>query len=463
MKENKGREGFSSGLAAFFATLSSAVGLGNIWKFPYVVGSNGGAAFLLVYLVCIIFIGLPVMVSEFYMGRKTRKNIVGAVEELNIDKKKGWKSIGVFSILSAYFIMFFYSSVGGWVYSYVFKAIRGLFNGSTSKVVQEQFMNTITHPIYPILWQFVIIAVVSIILALGVKNGIEKISKTLMPLLFILILICDFKALTLPGVKESFKFLFKVDFSMLTQQGILTALGLAFFKMSLGMGTMTTYGSYFTKKDNMMGTAAKVAISDTMVSLLVGIAIFSAVFSFNMAPESGPGLLFMTIPLVFTKLPLGNILLIAFLILTAIAATTAMISMCEVVIAYFVEQKGMSRKKAVLINAIIIILLGIPATLSADTSGVLGGVTIFGKTIFNFFDYVSQNIFLPLGGFLIAIFIGHTIPKDHIKRELSNEGKIKTAKLIEFYYFVLKYITPVLVLIVFLSSIGLFEKIVSLF
>jgi len=459
MENNKGREGFSSGLAAFFATLGSAVGLGNIWKFPYVVGSNGGAAFLLVYFICIIFVGLPVMISEFYMGRKTRKSVVGAVQELNSHKK--WRSIGISSILSSYFIVFFYSAVGGWVYSYVFRAIKGDFNEATAENVQVMFMDTITNPVSTIAWQLVVIAVVSIILASGVKNGIERITKTLMPILFVLILVCDVRALTLPGVKDSFKFLFKVDFSMLTQQGILVAMGLAFFKMSLGMGTMTTYGSYFTEKDNMMSTAAKVAISDTIVSLLVGIAVFGAVFSFNMEPTAGPGLLFMTVPLVFGKLPFGSILLVVFFILSSIAATTAMISMCEVAIAYFVEQKGFSRKKAVLINAIIILIFGIPAALSADASGVLGGITVFGKTLFDLFDYVSSNILLPLGGLIIAIFIGYTVPKKDIEKELSNQGAIEQNKLINFYYFILRYVTPVLVFIVFLSSIGVFDKILK--
>ena len=339
MEKNKGREGFSSGLAAFLATLGSAVGLGNIWKFPYVVGENGGAAFLLVYFLCIVFIGLPIMVSEFYIGRKTRKNVIGAIEELT--PKKQWKTIGVFSILSAYFILFFYSAVGGWVYSYVFKILKGDFKNVTAESVGQQFGSTITGVASPIIWQVIMIAVVSVILILGVKNGIEKITKTLMPVLFLLIIICDIRALTLPGAKESFSFLFKADFSSLSAEGILAAMGLAFFKLSLGMGCMITYGSYFTKKDNMMGTAAKVAISDTLVSLLAGIAVFSAVFSFGMEPEGGPGLLFMTIPLVFSKIPFGIVLLLAFFILAAIAATTAMTSMYEVVIAYFSEQRGM--------------------------------------------------------------------------------------------------------------------------
>ena len=460
MEKNKGREGFSSGLAAFLATLGSAVGLGNIWKFPYVVGENGGAAFLLVYFLCIVFIGLPIMVSEFYIGRKTRKNVIGAIEELT--PKKQWKTIGVFSILSAYFILFFYSAVGGWVYSYVFKILKGDFKNVTAESVGQQFGSTITGVASPIIWQVIMIAVVSVILILGVKNGIEKITKTLMPVLFLLIIICDIRALTLPGAKESFSFLFKADFSSLSAEGILAAMGLAFFKLSLGMGCMITYGSYFTKKDNMMGTAAKVAISDTLVSLLAGIAVFSAVFSFGMEPEGGPGLLFMTIPLVFSKIPFGIVLLLAFFILAAIAATTAMTSMYEVVIAYFSEQRGMSRKKAVLINSIIIAAIGVLAALSADKSGVLGGVTIFGKGFFDLFDYLSSYILLPLGGILIALFVGYRIPKEDIKRELSNEGKLNLAKLIDFYYVILRYVTPLLVFIVFLSSIGVLDKLIAM-
>lgn len=455
MQEHKAREGFSSGLAAFFATLGSAVGLGNIWKFPYVVGSNGGAAFLLVYFGFILFIGLPIMISEFYIGRKTRKNVVGAIDELNSNKM--WKSIGGFSILGAYFILFFYSTVGGWVYSYIFKSLCGAFNGSTTESVNQQFLNTTVSPISPIVWQIVVIGVVSTILILGVKNGIEKITKTLMPVLFILIIACDIKALMLPGVGESFRFLFKIDFSSLTRQGILVAMGLAFFKMSVGMGAMTTYGSYFTKKDNMIGTAAKVAVSDTIVSLLVGVAVFSAVFTFNMKPAGGPGLLFMTVPLVFTKIPFGTVLLVLFFILASIAATTAMTSMCEVVVAYFVEQKGMSRTKSVLLNACILIGFGIFATLSADKGALLAGFTICGLRIFDIFDHVSSNIILPLGGLLIAIFIGYFVPKEDLEEELSNNGELKIKKIIKLYRFILRYITPILVLVVFLTSIGIIK------
>lgn len=450
---NKRREGFSTGLAAFLATLGSAVGLGNIWKFPYVVGENGGAAFLFIYIFFIALVGLPVMISEFFIGRTTRKNVVGAIEELT--EKKVWKGAGFLSILGAYFVLFYYSCVGGWVYSYVFKGIKGEFVGATSQTVAQKFVNTTSSTIEPLIWQLVVIGVVSTILILGVKNGIEKITKTLMPVLLILIIICDIRALTLPGAKESISFLFKPDFSKVTTQTVLIAMGLAFFKLSVGMGAMVTYGSYFTKDDNMISMGAKVAISDLLVSLLVGVAVFASVFTFGMQPSSGPGLLFATIPLVFSKIPLGNILLVLFFILASIAATMSMTSMFEVLVAYFSQEKGMSRKKAVIINALIIAIFGALATLSGGAESNLSNVKVFGRTFFEVFDHISSNIILPLGGLLVAILVGYFIPKDKIKKELSNYGNLKMHNTINIYYIVLKYVTPVLLIIVFLSTLGI--------
>ncbi|MCX7922662.1 MAG: sodium-dependent transporter [Clostridia bacterium] len=455
--ENKiaNRQGFSSGLAVFFATLGSAVGLGNIWKFPYLTGEFGGGAFLLIYLLCIVFVGLPIMLSEFYIGRKTRKNVVGAFEQL----KPGtpWNSIGLMGVVASYLIMFFYSCVAGWVYSYVFKAIRGDFSGITPELANTQFASTINSPVWPIMWQVIVVFVVSAILISGVKNGIERVTKTLMPVLFILIIICDIRALTLPNSSKGFSFLFHIDFSRLTGPVILTALGLAFFKLSLGMGTMITYGSYFTKDNNMVNTALRVAISDTIVSILAGLAIFPAVFSFGMEPGAGPGLLFMTIPLVFSQVPFGNMLLIAFFVLSSIAATTAMISMVEVPVAYFSEEKGISRTKAVLINAVIILVIGSLATLSADGSSLLGGFTMFGKTLFDMFDFISSNILLPIGGLLIALFIGYATRKDDLKNELSNNGILRNRRVVDVFYVIVKFITPILLIIVFLNSIGVIK------
>lgn len=451
----KQREGFSSSLAVFFATLGSAVGLGNIWKFPYLVGENGGGAFLLVYLACIVFVGIPVMVSEFYIGRKTHKNAVGALKELS--PGTSWKYIGTMGVLASYFIMFFYSCVAGWVYFYLFKALRGDFADITMATAKAQFASVLIGPLSPIIWQVIVMGVVAAILAAGVKQGIERITKTLMPLLFVLIIICDIRALTLPGAAAGMEFLFHIDFSQLSAAAILTALGLAFFKLSLGMGTMTTYGSYFTDDNKIFNTAAKVALSDTLVSLLAGIAIFPTVFSFGMEPGAGPGLLFMTIPLVFSQMPFGNVLLVAFFFLTSIAATTAMLSLVEVPTAYMAEEKGISRKKAVVINALLIAIIGVLATLSADKGSLLGSYTILGRGFFDWFDYLSSNIMLPVGGLLIALFAGHVIKKEDLKHELSNHGVLKIDALIDVYYFIIKYVTPALLLIVFLNSVGIIK------
>jgi NSS family neurotransmitter:Na+ symporter len=454
MKDQK-RETFSTGLGVFFATLGSAVGLGNIWKFPYLTGANGGAAFLMTYLICVIFIGVPIMIAEFYIGRKTRKNIIGAVSKLST--AGGWKSIGIFGIIAAYLVMFFYSAVAGWVYSYVMRAIKGDFNIISSETAIETFNATVKGPMPPIVWQIIVILVVCLVIVLGVQKGIEKVTKRLMPVLLILILLCAIRAITLPGAGEGIKFLFTPNFKLITPEVILVALGLAFFKLSVGMGTMATYGSYFTENNNMIGTAFKVAASDTLVSILAGLAIFPAVFSYGMEPGSGPGLLFMTIPLVFSKIPFGGFLLVAFFLLASIAATTAMISMMEVPIAYYVEEKGMTRTKAVFINGAVIAIIGVLATLSAGEGSALVNVKLFGKTFFDTFDYLSSNILMPLGGLLIAIFVGYFNSRKNIEEELSNKGTLQNKVYISIFIFIIRYITPVLVLIVSLYSIGVIK------
>lgn len=454
-KETKKREGFSSGLAVFFATLGSAVGLGNIWKFPYLTGEYGGGAFLLVYLLCILFVGLPVMLSEFYIGRKTRKNAIGALKQLK--PGSAWKHIGTMGVAASYLIMFFYSCVAGWVYFYLFKALKGDFVGITMATAKSQFGDVVIGPMSPILWQIIVIAVVAAILAAGVKRGIEKITKTLMPLLFLLIIICDIRALTLPGAGEGVNFLFQVDFTKLSAVAILTALGLAFFKLSLGMGTMMTYGSYFTADNNLFATGAKVALSDTVVSLLAGIAIFPTVFSFGMEPGAGPGLLFMTIPLVFSQMPLGNILLVAFFFLTSIAATTAMLSLVEVPVAYFSEEWGLSRRKAAIGSAVVIAVIGVLATLSVDKGSLLGSYTFFGRGFFDWFDYISSNILLPVGGLLISLLIGYCIKREDLELEFSNHGTLNISSIMPVFYFIIRYVTPLLLVVVFLNAIGVLK------
>ena len=428
------REKFSSSLTVFFATLSSAVGLGNIWMFPYVVGQNGGAAFIIVYLGCVLLIGLPTLISEFVVGRGTRKNVCGAISK--VTDKRRFKLIGYIAVLSTSCMLFFYTVVAGWVYSYVFKALFGVLKGVTAEEAAQIFNSTSLGPISPIIWQLIVLVVAGSILGLGVKSGIEKLTKVLMPILMGLLILCVLTSLTLPGAYSGIEFLLKP----------------AFFKLSVGTGTMVTYGSYFTEDNDLIGTAGKVAIADTGVSLLAGLAIFPAVFSFGLAPTEGPGLLFNTVPLIFAKMPGGSILSIIFFGLTAMAATMATISLLEVLIALFTEELKISRKKSIIINISIIVLIGSLAALSANPDGVLAHIKIFGFTIFDSFDKFVSNILLPINGLLVILLLGYGLSKDFIIEQLTNKGTLKNQKVVSLLMFIIKYVTPILILIVFVKS-----------
>lgn len=458
MEKQVTRETFSTSLAVFFATLGSAVGLGNIWKFPYMTGMNGGAAFILVYLFFVLLIGIPIMVSEFYLGRKTRKNAVGVFDVLK--GPKSFKIIGYMGMVSAMLIMFFYSTVAGWVYSYVVKTIRGDFRFlkdlsiTDAKAQTTAVFDATASGIEPMIWQGLAVVVVATILMLGVKKGIERVTKTLMPVLLTLIILIAIRAMFLPGAAEGISFLVKPDFSQLTTSSILAAMGLAFFKLSLGMGTMVTYGSYFNKENNLVGTSFKVAFSDVAVSILAGLAIFPVVFTFGLAPEGGPGLLFNTIPLVFSLLPLGNLLLVSFFVLSAIAATTAMVSMVEVPVAIFTEQFKINRKLSVVMITSVMFIIGV---LTTHPDALFGYVRINGMNLFDSFDYLASNVLMPLGGLLITIFVGYYVKKNHILAELTNDGQVGNPKLIGAYHIILRYITPILLIIVFLNAMGLFS------
>ncbi len=458
LQETK-RETFSSGLAVFFATLGSAVGLGNIWKFPYLVGANGGGAFIIVYLLCVVLVGMPVAISEFYIGRKTRSNPIKAFDKLKANPL--WKSIGYLGVLTSILIMMFYSSVAGWVYLYTFKALKGDFTSISSMpmaqagaYVTKEFDTVVGGPVSPMIWQLIVVAVVATIIYAGVKKGIERVTKSLMPVLFILIIVCAIRALTLDGAKQGLNFLFSIDFSAITPAVILSALGLAFFKLSIGMGTMMTYASYFTSDNNMPATSAKVALSDVAVSMLAGLAVFPIVFTFGLEPGNGPGLLFNTIPLVFSKIPFGNILLVAFFLLASIAATTAMTSMFSVPVAVLTESLGMKKGASVILTGGIVSLIGI---FTVHPSNLLGKVTILGKSFFELYDFISSNLFMPIGGFLIVIFIGYFINKDDLVDELSNHGDLNNDKYLNLFRLLIRYVTPVLLIIIFLNSIGVLK------
>lgn len=451
--ETRGK--FSNSLGVLAATLGSAVGLGNIWKFPYMTGENGGAAFIIIYLICVALASLPVMLSEFVIGRTTNSNPVGAFKKLKPGSM--WPLVGFAGIASSLLIMFFYTGVAGWVLSYIFRSFSGVFINAKPEDTVAVFQTFITDNFSPLVWQWIVLIIVSLIIIAGVEKGIERITKTLMPILLVLLLFCDIRALTLPGAMEGVTFLLRPDFSKVTGEMILVALGLAFFKLSVGMGTMTTYGSYFKKDQDMPITAVRVAVSDIIISMLAGLAIFPAVFAFGFQPDAGPGLLFITIPMVFSKMPMGNLLLALFFLLTAIAATGAMISLLEVPVSYLVDEKKWPRKKAALVSAAVIALIGSTAALSADKAAVLGNITILGKTFFDIYDYISSNILMPLGGICIVIFTGWVLGKRNLLQELSNDGTLKNESFVNAFAFIVKYISPLLIAVVFLNAIGIIK------
>ncbi len=448
------REGFSTSLGVLAATLGSAVGLGNIWKFPSMTGQNGGAAFVFVYLICVALIGLPVMISEFIIGRRTQSNNVGAFRKLEPNPRKPWWLTGVLGVVAAFLIMFFYTDVAGWVYAYAFKALTGSFSGVGAEQTADIFGTYVGSVGGPLMWQWIVLVTISAIIIAGVTKGIERMTKTLLPVLFVLLIICDIRALTLPGAAEGVSYLFKPDFSKITADVVLAALGLAFFKLSVGMGTMTTYGSYIGKSENLPANGIKVALSDTLVSLLAGLAIFPAVFAFGFEPSAGPSLLFITIPAVFKTMPFGQVFLTMFFVLAAIAATGAMISLLEVPVAYLTEELKWTRPVATISSAVVMGSVGTLATLSTST---LAEKLIFGKTFFDLFDFVSSNLVLPIGGILICLFVGWKLGGTIIVDEASNGGTLRNQALLRAFTFIVRWIAPAAILLVLLNGLGVIK------
>lgn len=451
MSALKDRDAFASTLGAFAATVGSAIGLGNIWKFPYLTGSNGGAAFVLTYLLAVALVGIPIMVVEHVIGRRMRLNAVQAYGQV-VPGQKFWSMVGWAGLAAAVLIMAFYTDVAGWVFAYVFKSFGAFFMGT--KLTPETFGALAGGTWEPLFWQLAVLVLTCTIIAMGVSKGIEKVTKTLMPLLFILLIVCDIRALTLPGAFDGVAYLFKPDLSKITATVLLSALGLAFFKLSLGMGTMTTYGSYLPDQTRIVPNATRVALADTAVSLLAGLAIFPAVFAFGGTPAGGPGLLFNTIPLIFSQMPMGGLFTALFFVLTAIATIGAMVSLIEVPVAWVVEKGHMSRPKAAMLTGAVMFALGILATLSQNP--VLADVKLFGKNFFDLFDFVSSNVLLPVGGLAIAIVGGWLISRKDFTAEMDKGYGIEPWHSKLFYAFI-KFVAPFLILLILLNSLGVIK------
>ncbi|PLC53699.1 transporter [Pollutimonas nitritireducens] len=444
------RDGFTSGFGVLAATLGSAVGLGNIWKFPSLTGANGGAGFLLVYFLATLLIGLPVMIAEISIGRQAKANPITALRGLA--PGRAWWLIGASGVLASFLIMAFYSEVVAWVFAYVLKAMRGSILSNDPVVTQRAFDTLISDPLQSLLWQWLVLLFIGSILLCGVSKGIEAVTKRLMPLLFLLLLLLCSVSLSLDKAGDGLAFLFSPDFSKLSASVVLTAMGLAFFKLSIGMGTMMTYGSYFRDNQNIPRTAFRVMTADLCVSLLAGIAIFPAVFTFGFAPSAGPSLVFITIPAVFAQIPMGHGLMVVFFVLTAVAATGAMLSLMEVPVLILHERFGLSRARATLYTLVILAIVGSGCALS---NNALAEFRVFGLNLFDLSDYLSSNILLPIGGIFIALFVGWSWGRERFTFAVSNGGALNNARLAGAIFFLLRYVSPVLILIVMLRGLGL--------
>ena len=443
------RENWGSRFGFIMAAAGSAVGLGNIWRFPYLTGENGGGAFIVIYLGFVLVICLSVMVAEFAIGRKTQLAAVGAYQK--IDKR--FTFAGVLGVISAFFIMGFYPVVGGWASAYIFKSFTGLYSEAT--VIGDVFGAFITDPVQPLFWMLLFLGVNVVIVAKGIAGGIEKASKILMPSIFVLFIFIAIRSVTLPGAGAGLEFLFVPDWSAVKGSTFLAALGQAFFSLSLGMGCMITYGSYLDKKENLHQSALIVTLMDTSVAILAGVAMFPALFAYGMEPAAGPGLVFVVVPQLFAQMGgLGTILSIVFFVALMVAALTSSVSLLEVVVAYLMDQRKMSRTKAVYGSAIIMAIMGILASLSL---GTMSGVTVFGVGAFDFFDILTDKIFLAIGGMLLAIFVGWFVKKEDLRDELTNGGTIKFG-LFEIWYNLIKYVIPVAIAVIAFFGITSIEQ-----
>jgi NSS family neurotransmitter:Na+ symporter len=439
---------WTSRIGFIMASAGSAVGLGNIWKFPYITGMHGGGAFVLFYLFCIVAIGIPIMIAEMVIGRHTHKDPVGAFRKL---RGGPWVMVGWLGVTAGFVILSYYSVVAGWAVDYLWLALKGTFSGRHSKEIPELFGTLLASDLSQLFWQAVFMALTVCIVLGGVKNGLERANKVLMPLLFLILVILAVHGLFSPGGARALAFLFTPDWHKLDAAAMLEALGHAFFSLSLGMGAILTYGSYADDKTNIPNVAITVSIMDTSVALLAGIAIFPIVFTYGMAPAAGPGLVFKTLPIIFSQMPGGTFIATLFFLLLVFAALTSGISLLEVVVAYYCDEKKWSRRTATLSVGGLIFLLGVPSALS---NHLLADVHfIGGRNFLDTVDLLATNYILPLGALSIAIFTGWVLTT-RVARDEIEKGAVRF-HYYPVWHFLIRYVCPILVAIVFLSKIGL--------
>lgn len=448
----KERGNFGSKIGIVLATAGSAVGLGNVWRFPYTAGENGGAAFILIYIGCILLLGIPGMVSEFIVGRHAQANAAKAYDKLS--NGRPWKLVGYLGILTSMIILGFYAVVAGWCLQYFWASIAGKVSGDV-EYVRNYFISFSSDPLKPTIWGVAFILVTHLVVIRGIQKGIERASKLMMPILLILLLILVVASCLLPGSIEGVKFLLHPDFSKISGNVILEALGQAFFSLSLGTACLCTYASYFSKETDLLRSAGQIALIDTLIAIMAGLIIFPAAFSVGVNPDSGPSLIFITLPNVFTQafsaMPIvGYVVSIMFYALLVFAALTSTISMHEIGTAFFKEELEIPRWKAAWI---ITVVTGIICIFCALSVGAYTDLQLMGKSLMEFCDGLTADYLLPIGAMLTCLFVGWYIPKQVVWDEFTNGGKLKE-HLFSTYLFVVRFVCPICIILIFLHQLG---------
>lgn len=444
------RDSFGSRFGALVAMAGSAVGLGNLWRFPYLVGENGGAAFIIIYILMSFLICLPIFICEFVVGRRSQENAYSSFRDLS--GGSWWKYVGMMTVIVPLIVTSYYSVVGGWSIEYLFKSLAFSFTlGESQAAISTMFGDFVSSPWLPLATHTLFLLITAVIVAAGIKGGIEKFSKIMMPMLFVIVLGIALYSMMLPGAKAGLDYLFNPDFSKIDAKACAAALGQAFFSLSIGFGTIMTYASYVSKKENVMFQSMATAASDLAFALIAGMAIMPAVFAFGLNPQSGPGLVFETLPYVFSQMPAGGVVAILFFLALLVAAVTSSISMFEVGVAYLVEEKKLPRVGACAIIFAFCWILGAFCSLSF---GPLSEFRLFGRNIFDFFDNLSSNVLMTLGSLLTVLFVGWRLKKTDIYDEFTNGGTISmNAKLFGVLWFLIRYVAPLAVIIIFVSGL----------
>lgn len=445
------RANFGSKIGIILATAGSAVGLGNVWRFPYMAGQNGGAAFILIYIFCVLLLGIPCLVSEFIIGRHAQSNTARAYGKLG---GKGWALVGGLGVLTGFLITSYYAVVSGWCLQYLYASIAGQLKGDP-QYVTEYFQTFSQDPVKPVFWTVVILFVTCFVIVKGVEKGIERASKLLMPTLFVLLLVIVVASCLLPGAGEGVKFLLKPDFTIIDKNVFLGALGQSFYSLSIAMGCICTYASYFSRDTNLGKSAVQIAVIDSLVAILAGLMIFPAAFSVGVNPDSGPSLIFITLPNVFNEafasVPVvGYVISLLFYGLLALAALTSLISLHEVSTAFCHEEFHLSRRTAAIGVTVVCAVIGTFCSLSL---GHYDGLQLFGKSLFDLFDYTTGQIMLPVGGFLTCVFLGWFVPKKLVRDEFTNNGTLR-GSLFGVFLFAVRFVCPLGILLIFLHQLG---------